>query len=118
MIRVNQSFMSKMCYAILQECSEMDASESPFVPTVTAISTTPDLQWMVQPTMITSIAQSQKALGSVHATHKAVGGRGQTTVRKAKNEQVFFFYLLSTSMSVYIDQLCSLDVRRTKTAKL
>ncbi|XP_064195586.1 protein c-Fos-like isoform X1 [Anguilla rostrata] len=71
-----------------QECSEMDASESPFVPTVTAISTTPDLQWMVQPTMITSIAQSHKALSSVQATHKAVRGRGQSTVRKTKNEQL------------------------------
>ncbi|KAJ8408037.1 hypothetical protein AAFF_G00262650 [Aldrovandia affinis] len=69
-------------------CSEIDASGSPFVPTVTAISTTPDLQWMVQPTMITSIAQSHKELSSMQGTHKAGGGRGQTTVRKAKNEQL------------------------------
>lgn len=30
-----------------------------FVPTVTAITTSQDLQWLVQPTLISSMAQSQ-----------------------------------------------------------
>ncbi|CAJ1078074.1 proto-oncogene c-Fos [Xyrichtys novacula] len=32
-----------------------------FVPTVTAISTSPDLKWMVQPTVITSVSPSTRA---------------------------------------------------------
>uniref|UniRef100_UPI00398EBFED protein FosB-like isoform X2 n=1 Tax=Pristiophorus japonicus TaxID=55135 RepID=UPI00398EBFED len=43
-----------------QECTpgvgEMPGS---FVPTLTAITTSQDLQWMVQPTVISSVAQSQ-----------------------------------------------------------
>uniref|UniRef100_A0A8D0KHY5 FosB proto-onco, AP-1 transcription factor subunit n=1 Tax=Salvator merianae TaxID=96440 RepID=A0A8D0KHY5_SALMN len=34
-----------------------------FVPTVTAISTSQDLQWLVQPTLISSMAQSQQPQG-------------------------------------------------------
>ncbi|KAI1895508.1 hypothetical protein AGOR_G00106980 [Albula goreensis] len=74
-------------------CTELDVSGVPFVPTVTAISTTPDLQWMVQPTMITSVspsvgtAQIYKAQSSVQAS-KASTSRGQTTARKGKTEQL------------------------------
>lgn len=37
---------------------------SSFVPTVTAITTSQDLQWMVQPTLISSVAPGQSATGS------------------------------------------------------
>lgn len=37
---------------------------SSFVPTVTAITTSQDLQWMVQPTLISSVAPGQSASGS------------------------------------------------------
>ncbi|XP_036397982.1 proto-oncogene c-Fos-like isoform X3 [Megalops cyprinoides] len=73
-------------------CTEIDVSGVSFVPTVTAISTTPDLQWMVQPTMITSVspsvgtAQTYKAQSSAQTT-KASASRGQTTARKGKTEQ-------------------------------
>ncbi|XP_008120835.1 protein c-Fos [Anolis carolinensis] len=40
-------------------CADLSASSAGFVPTVTAISTSPDLQWMVQPTLISSVAPSQ-----------------------------------------------------------
>ncbi|XP_069043915.1 protein FosB isoform X3 [Lepisosteus oculatus] len=45
----------------LQECAAAAALEMPgsFVPTVTAITTSQDLQWLVQPTLISSVAQSQ-----------------------------------------------------------
>ncbi|KAJ0026888.1 hypothetical protein NQD34_017888 [Periophthalmus magnuspinnatus] len=43
-----------------QEFTEMTTS-SAFIPTVTAISTSPDLQWMVQP-LISSVAPSHRAL--------------------------------------------------------
>uniref|UniRef100_A0A8C1NEF5 FBJ murine osteosarcoma viral oncogene homolog B n=1 Tax=Cyprinus carpio TaxID=7962 RepID=A0A8C1NEF5_CYPCA len=37
---------------------------SSFVPTVTAITTSQDLQWMVQPTLISSVAPGQSGMGS------------------------------------------------------
>ncbi|XP_016307535.1 protein fosB-like isoform X1 [Sinocyclocheilus anshuiensis] len=37
---------------------------SSFVPTVTAITTSQDLQWMVQPTLISSVAPGQSSTGS------------------------------------------------------
>ncbi|NXY03275.1 FOS protein, partial [Pteruthius melanotis] len=40
-------------------CTDLAASSASFVPTVTAISTSPDLQWLVQPTLISSVAPSQ-----------------------------------------------------------
>uniref|UniRef100_A0A8B9P5E0 Protein c-Fos n=1 Tax=Apteryx owenii TaxID=8824 RepID=A0A8B9P5E0_APTOW len=60
-----------------------------FVPTVTAISTSPDLQWLVQPTLISSVAPSQSrghpygvaapaGAYSRPAALKAPGARGQS----------------------------------------
>lgn len=43
-----------------QDFTELTASSGSFIPTVTAISTSPDLQWMVQP-LISSVAPSHKA---------------------------------------------------------
>ncbi|XP_062818634.1 protein FosB isoform X2 [Anolis carolinensis] len=46
--------------ASAQECSGLGEMPGSFVPTVTAISTSQDLQWLVQPTLISSMAQSQQ----------------------------------------------------------
>ncbi|KAJ6663735.1 hypothetical protein lerEdw1_009814 [Lerista edwardsae] len=46
-----------------QECSGLGEMPGSFVPTVTAISTSQDLQWLVQPTLISSMAQSQPPPG-------------------------------------------------------
>ncbi|XP_062996021.1 protein FosB isoform X2 [Elgaria multicarinata webbii] len=46
-----------------QECSGLGEMPGSFVPTVTAISTSQDLQWLVQPTLISSMAQSQPQPG-------------------------------------------------------
>lgn len=73
----------------------MEVSEVPFAPTVTAISTTPDLQWMVQPTIITSVspslgrAQANETQKSVPATPKAGSSKGKNSTRKGKNEKVY-----------------------------
>ncbi|XP_067099268.1 protein c-Fos [Osmerus mordax] len=75
-------------------CPDMDTSTSPFVPTVTAISSTPDLQWMVQPTIITSVSpslgskQANEAQRSYQATPKAGCCKGKNTGRKGKSEQL------------------------------
>uniref|UniRef100_A0A1A8HB80 Protein c-Fos n=1 Tax=Nothobranchius korthausae TaxID=1143690 RepID=A0A1A8HB80_9TELE len=43
-----------------QDYTELTASSASFIPTVTAISTSPDLQWMVQP-LVSSVAPSHRA---------------------------------------------------------
>uniref|UniRef100_A0A8C5QE66 Protein c-Fos n=1 Tax=Leptobrachium leishanense TaxID=445787 RepID=A0A8C5QE66_9ANUR len=71
-------------------------SSSSFVPTVTAISTSADLQWLVQPTLISSMAPSQ---GRSHPYDtslpysrggilKTSAGRGQSLGRRGKMEQL------------------------------
>uniref|UniRef100_A0A8C4EJW0 BZIP domain-containing protein n=1 Tax=Dicentrarchus labrax TaxID=13489 RepID=A0A8C4EJW0_DICLA len=61
----NLLYSSLLIISIFQElCQDMSAEDTPFVPTVTAISSTPDFQWMVQPTIITSVSPS---LAIVHA---------------------------------------------------
>lgn len=82
-------------------CTDLAVSSANFVPTVTAISTSPDLQWLVQPTLISSVAPSQNrghpygvpapappAAYSRPAVLKAPGGRGQSIGRRGKVEQV------------------------------
>lgn len=77
-------------------------SSASFVPTVTAISTSPDLQWLVQPTLISSVAPSQNrghpygvsappapaAYGRPAVLKAPGGGRGQSIGRRGKVEQV------------------------------
>lgn len=75
-------------------CQDMSVQDAPFVPTVTAISSTPDFQWMVQPTIITSVSpslgskQANEPQSSHQATPKAGGNKGKNAVRKGKTEQV------------------------------
>ncbi|KAM4777596.1 protein c-Fos isoform 1-T1 [Cyanocitta cristata] len=81
-------------------CTDLAASSASFVPTVTAISTSPDLQWLVQPTLISSVAPSQSrghpygvsapapTTYSRPAVLKAPGGRGQSIGRRGKVEQL------------------------------
>lgn len=72
----------------------MNVEDTRFVPTVTAISSTPDFQWMVQPTIITSVSpslggkQANEAQSSKQATPKTGGNKGKNAVRKGKAEQV------------------------------
>ncbi|XP_053924992.1 protein c-Fos [Cuculus canorus] len=81
-------------------CSDLAVSSASFVPTVTAISTSPDLQWLVQPTLISSVAPSQSrghpygvsaptpAAYPRPAAVKTPGGRGQSIGRRGKVEQL------------------------------
>lgn len=72
----------------------MTGEEAPFVPTVTAISSTPDFQWMVQPTIITSVSpslgskQANEPQSSHQATPKEGGNKGKNAAKKGKAEQV------------------------------
>lgn len=87
-------------YVLQDFCADLAVSSASFVPTVTAISTSPDLQWLVQPTLISSVAPSQSrghpygvsapapAAYSRPAVLKAPSGRGQSIGRRGKVEQV------------------------------
>ncbi|KAI1903829.1 hypothetical protein AGOR_G00031250 [Albula goreensis] len=65
------SFGSPPTSAVSQECvsavgsSSVEGADMPgsFVPTVTAITTSQDLQWMVQPTLVASVAPTQSSAG-------------------------------------------------------
>ncbi|XP_030070113.1 protein c-Fos [Microcaecilia unicolor] len=81
-------------------CTDLVASSASFVPTVTAISTSPDLQWLVQPTVVSSVAPSQSRVhpygipvssGSTCSRAgllKTTGSRGQSFGRRGKVEQL------------------------------
>ncbi|XP_015706636.1 protein fosB isoform X2 [Coturnix japonica] len=53
------SFGSPTTTAAVQDCSPLVDMPGSFVPTVTAITSSQDLQWLVQPTLISSVAQTQ-----------------------------------------------------------
>ncbi|KAM3595597.1 uncharacterized protein V6R79_025989 [Siganus canaliculatus] len=75
-------------------CTDVSVEDSSFVPTVTAISSTPDFQWMVQPTIITSVSpslgskQANEPQSSHQATPKEGGNKGKNAIRKGKTEQL------------------------------
>uniref|UniRef100_A0A3B4UR92 Protein c-Fos n=1 Tax=Seriola dumerili TaxID=41447 RepID=A0A3B4UR92_SERDU len=71
--------------------SETSAADS-FVPTVTAISTSPDLRWMVQPTVITSVSPSSgraktKTHGATQPSSPAGANKAKLSSRKGQREQ-------------------------------
>lgn len=71
--------------------SETSAADS-FVPTVTAISTSPDLRWMVQPTVITSASPSSgraksKTHGATQPSSPAGANKAKPSSRKGQREQ-------------------------------
>lgn len=51
------SWLSVMSFSLFQKFRvDMPGSGSAFIPTINAITTSQDLQWMVQPTVITSMS--------------------------------------------------------------
>uniref|UniRef100_A0A3Q0R0W0 Protein c-Fos n=1 Tax=Amphilophus citrinellus TaxID=61819 RepID=A0A3Q0R0W0_AMPCI len=66
--------------------TDLTASSASFIPTVTAISTSPDLQWMVQP-VVSSVAPSHRAHPYTSSPSSAYSSRGLT----------FFFYYVQIS---------------------
>lgn len=69
------------------------SAADPFVPTVTAISTSRDLRWMVQPTVLTSVTPSSgraksKARGATQSSSTADATKAKPSNRKGQREQV------------------------------
>ncbi|KAM4713736.1 protein c-Fos-like [Anableps anableps] len=58
-----------------------------FVPSVTAISTSPELKWMVQPTAITSGFAKTKTNGANQSSSPTGAKRAKTCNKKAQKEQ-------------------------------
>ncbi|XP_004399404.1 proto-oncogene c-Fos [Mirounga leonina] len=83
-------------------CTDLAVSSANFIPTVTAISTSPDLQWLVQPTLVSSVAPSQTraphpygvptpsagAYSRAGVVKTMTGGRAQSIGRRGKVEQL------------------------------
>ncbi|XP_011836947.1 PREDICTED: proto-oncogene c-Fos isoform X2 [Mandrillus leucophaeus] len=82
-------------------CTDLAVSSANFIPTVTAISTSPDLQWLVQPALVSSVAPSQTraphpfgvptpsagAYSRAGIVKTMTGSRAQSTGRRGKVEQ-------------------------------
>lgn len=83
-------------------CTDLASSSANFIPTVTAISTSPDLQWLVQPALVSSVAPSQTrahhpygvpapsagAYSRAGVMKAVTGGRAQSIGRRGKVEQL------------------------------
>ncbi|KAL6096071.1 fos [Pungitius sinensis] len=77
-----------------QDFTDLTASSASFIPTVTAISTIPDLQWMVNP-LISSVAPSHRAppySSKPSPAYSAPGmrsaSRGHNSTKRSRMEQV------------------------------
>ncbi|XP_040017392.1 protein c-Fos [Gasterosteus aculeatus] len=75
-----------------QDFTDLTASSASFIPTVTAISTIPDLQWMVNP-LISSVAPSHRAPPySPSPAYSRPGmrsaSRGHNSTKRSRMEQV------------------------------
>lgn len=69
-----------------------DATDS-FVPTVTAISTSPGLSWMVQPAVVTSVPASSgrprtRSTGASQTSLPAAATKAKSSNRKGLKEKV------------------------------
>uniref|UniRef100_A0A8D3CM97 Protein c-Fos n=1 Tax=Scophthalmus maximus TaxID=52904 RepID=A0A8D3CM97_SCOMX len=76
---------------VLFQDSDTSATDS-FVPTVTAISTSPDLSWMVQPTVITSVSPSSgrartRSRRATQPSSPAGANKAKPCSRKGQREQ-------------------------------
>ena len=79
----------------LQDFTDLTASSASFIPTVTAISTSPDLQWMVQP-LISSVAPSNRAHpysssqspAYTRPAMRSAASKGHGSTKRGRAEQV------------------------------
>ncbi|XP_076004856.1 protein c-Fos-like [Genypterus blacodes] len=70
----------------ITEDTETSAADS-FVPTVTAVSSSPDLRWMVQPTVITSSSRDKTPThGAIQSSSPARASKVQPSSRKGQKE--------------------------------
>ncbi|XP_032399252.1 v-fos FBJ murine osteosarcoma viral oncogene homolog Ab [Etheostoma spectabile] len=67
-----------------QDFTDLTASSASFIPTVTAISASPDLQWMVQP-LISSVAPSHRAPPYSSSPSPAYSRPGMRSSSRAHN---------------------------------
>uniref|UniRef100_UPI00398EADD0 fos-related antigen 2 isoform X2 n=1 Tax=Pristiophorus japonicus TaxID=55135 RepID=UPI00398EADD0 len=62
--------------------SDMPGSSSAFVPTITAITTSQDLQWMVQPTVITSMSSPYSRSHPYNLPGTSISSPSSTTLHR------------------------------------
>ncbi|XP_072298193.1 protein c-Fos-like [Eucyclogobius newberryi] len=69
-----------------QDFTELTTSSASFIPTVTAISTSPDLQWMVQP-LISSVAPSHRPHSYTSSPSSAYSSPAMRSTMKAHSKR-------------------------------
>lgn len=80
-----------------QDFTDLTASSASFIPTVTAISTSPDLQWMVQP-LVSSVAPSRRAPpyssnpspAYSRPAMRSAASKGHGSIRRGRTDQISF----------------------------
>lgn len=93
----------------LQDFTDLTASSASFIPTVTAISTSPDLQWMVQP-LISSVAPSHRAHpyspspAYSSPAMRSAASRAQNSSKRSRADQVLIIWPCISS-NIYIKQV-------------
>lgn len=77
-----------------QEFTDLTATSASFIPTVTAISTSPDLQWMVQP-LVSSVAPSHRAPPYTSSSSsysrpamRSAASKGHSSTKRGRVEQI------------------------------
>ncbi|KAM6953867.1 v-fos FBJ murine osteosarcoma viral oncogene homolog Ab [Aplochiton taeniatus] len=76
-----------------QDLNELAVSSGSFIPTITAISTSADLQWMVQP-LVSTVAPSHRAHpyssspSPAYSTMKSAGAKGISSNKRGRMEQI------------------------------
>ncbi|KAF3702821.1 Proto-oncogene c-Fos Cellular oncogene fos [Channa argus] len=76
-----------------QDFTDLTGSSASFIPTVTAISTSPDLEWMVQP-LISSVAPSHRAHPYSSSTTysrpamRAAASKAHSSTKRGRVEQI------------------------------
>ncbi|XP_051510449.1 protein c-Fos-like isoform X1 [Myxocyprinus asiaticus] len=78
---------------VKDECPKTDAADGPFVPTVTAVASAPDLKWMVLSTDISSVspcktARHERPQSSWHSTDKQASRKIFSGRRKWVKDQL------------------------------
>lgn len=111
-IKMQFCVMNNTCWthfhAYSQKTGIQKDADAPFVPTVTAVASAPDLKWMVLSTDISSVSpcRQEKTQSSSHSTDAKPARKTFTSRRKGVKDQVntyiYIFKTVTSKLSIYI----------------
>lgn len=112
-IKMQFCVMNNTCWthfhAYSQKTGIQKDADAPFVPTVTAVASAPDLKWMVLSTDISSVSpcRQEKTQSSSHSTDAKPARKTFTSRRKGVKDQVNTFFEKPLHLSLaFIFDLC------------